>query len=77
MDVLLDNGQIQYFSQPAIATENRHGSGDTLSAAICAFVAQGNDLITAIRQAQQFTHQAMLRAADWGVGAGHGPLAHW
>jgi hydroxymethylpyrimidine/phosphomethylpyrimidine kinase len=77
VDVLLDNGGIDYFSQPAIVTENRHGSGDTLSAAICAFVAKGNGLIPAVRQAQQFTHKAMRRSAAWKLGAGHGPLAHW
>jgi hydroxymethylpyrimidine/phosphomethylpyrimidine kinase len=77
VDVFIDDRKTTYLSQPLLKSENRHGSGDTLSAAICAFVAQGNDLITAVNQAQQFTHQAMRRSAGWKLGAGHGPLSHW
>jgi hydroxymethylpyrimidine/phosphomethylpyrimidine kinase len=77
VDVLVEDDRTSTFSQAAIATENRHGSGDTLSAAICALIAQGKDLTTAIKQAQQFTHEAIRRAAGWKLGAGHGPLAHW
>jgi hydroxymethylpyrimidine/phosphomethylpyrimidine kinase len=60
--------------QPHIETSNTHGSGDTLSAAICAFLAQGLPLAEAVSQAQQFTHRAIERAAHWQLGGGHGPL---
>ncbi len=75
VDVLFDGHQFADFRQPHIETQNTHGSGDTLSAAICAFLAQGFPLTDAITQAQQFTHRAIARAAPWQLGGGHGPLA--
>jgi hydroxymethylpyrimidine kinase/phosphomethylpyrimidine kinase len=75
VDVLFDGQQFTNFRQPAIETNNTHGSGDTLSAAICAFLAQGVGMETAVAQAQQFTYRAIQRAADWQLGGGHGPLA--
>lgn len=75
VDVLFDGQTVTDFRQPHIETPNTHGSGDTLSAAICAFLAQGLAMETAVAQAQQFTHRAIQRAADWQLGGGHGPLA--
>jgi hydroxymethylpyrimidine/phosphomethylpyrimidine kinase len=63
--------------QGRIDTGNTHGSGDTLSAAICAFRAAGHDWPEAIRRAQGFTHEAIRRGAAWRLGAGHGPVGHW
>lgn len=74
VDVLYDGQTFTDFRQPHIETRNTHGSGDTLSAAICAFLAQGLPLAEAISQAQQFTHRAIDRAAHWQLGGGHGPL---
>ncbi|MEZ4591632.1 MAG: bifunctional hydroxymethylpyrimidine kinase/phosphomethylpyrimidine kinase [Chloroflexota bacterium] len=75
VDVLFDGQTFTDFRQPRLETENTHGSGDTLSAAICFFLAQGLPLAEAISQAQQFTHRAIQRAARWQLGGGHGPLA--
>lgn len=75
VDVLFDGQTFTDFRQPHLETQNTHGSGDTLSAAICFFLAQGLPLAKAISQAQQFTHQAIQRAAGWQLGGGHGPLA--
>ena len=75
VDVLFDGQTFTDFRQPHLETENTHGSGDTLSAAICAFLAQGLPLAEAISQAQQFTHNAIQRATNWQFGGGHGPLA--
>jgi len=77
IDRFWDGGEFVELSQPRIDTTNLHGSGDTLSAAICAFVAQGRDWLDAIRRAQAFTHQAIRRGANWRLGAGHGPLGHF
>ena len=74
VDVYWDGEQRLELAQPRIETINTHGSGDTLSAAICAFVALGHDWPDAIRQAQTFTHAAIGRGAAWRMGAGHGPL---
>ena len=75
VDVLFDGQTFTDFRQPRIDTANTHGSGDTLSAAICAFLAQGMAMKTAVAQAQQFTHRAIQRATHWQLGGGHGPLA--
>ncbi len=75
VDLLFDGSTFTEFRQPLIETENIHGSGDTLSAAICAFLAQGEEMETAVAQAQQFTHRAIQRAANWQLGEGHGPLS--
>lgn len=74
VDLLFDGQSFTEFRQPLIETENTHGAGDTLSAAICAFLAQGVEMKTAVAQAQQFTHRAIQRAAHWQLGGGHGPL---
>ena len=75
VDVLFDGQTFTDFHQPHLETQNTHGSGDTLSAATCAFLAQGLSLADAISQAQQFTHRAIQHAANWQLGGGHGPLA--
>ena len=74
VDVYWDGERSIELPQPRIETSNTHGSGDTLSAAICAAVAQGHDWPEAIRRAQAFTHAAIGRGATWRLGAGHGPV---
>ncbi len=76
VDALWDGGDVTLLGQPVIDTENLHGSGDTLSAAICVFAAKGLPLLDAIKQAQGYTHAAIGRGASWRLGAGHGPLGH-
>lgn len=76
VDVLFDGAKFTDFRQPIIETKNTHGSGDTLSAAICAFLAQGVEMETAVAQAQQFTHRAIQQAVTWRLGGGHGPISH-
>ncbi len=77
IDILITSNAFTLLRSPLLQTENRHGSGDTLSAAICAHIAHGNDLPTAIHHARAYTHEALRRAAPWNLGAGHGPLCHW
>ena len=74
VDVYWDGQQSIELPQPRIDTINTHGSGDTLSAAICAFVALGHAWPDAIHRAQAFTHAAIGRGAAWRLGAGHGPV---
>lgn len=57
-----------------IETANTHGSGDTLSAAATVFLAQGVEMETVLWQAKWFTHRAIVTAAAWQLGAGHGPV---
>ena len=76
VDILSDGAAITHFTTPKIETNNTHGSGDTLSAAICAFLATGEGLETAVAKAQTFTHNAIRQAVHLQLGAGHGPVWH-
>lgn len=76
IDLHWDGHDARELSRPRIDTANTHGSGDTLSAAICAFHARGHDWVEAIELACAFTHAAIRRGANWRLGAGHGPLGH-
>ncbi len=76
VDRVWDGRAWSALSQPRIDTTNLHGSGDTLSAAICAFLALGHEWPEAIRRAGAFTHEAIRRGASWRLGRGHGPLGH-
>lgn len=77
VDVYWDGRDRTDLPQPRLDTINTHGSGDTLSAAICVYRAMGHDWLEAIRRAQAYTHAAIRRGADWRLGAGHGPLGHF
>ena len=77
IDAYWDGRDWTELPQPRIDTTNTHGSGDTLSAAICVYRAMGHDWLEAIRRAQIYTHAAIRRGAGWRLGEGHGPLGHW
>ena len=77
VDWLSTGGALQPLPVPKIVTSNTHGSGDTLSAAIAAFLARGEALETAVQSAQKVTAVALQKARRWRLGAGHGPLCHF
>jgi hydroxymethylpyrimidine/phosphomethylpyrimidine kinase len=77
VDLLFDGEQFTWLRSPYLHTPNTHGSGDTLSAAITAYLAQGNDTITAVHRAHHFTAAAIRAAVSWRLGKGHGPLSHF
>ncbi|NJN55268.1 MAG: hypothetical protein HC804_11220 [Anaerolineae bacterium] len=74
IDIFFDGRTIHEIRSPRIKTENTHGAGDTLSAAVCVALARGESMDTAVYLAHQFTHQAMQNGAQWKLGAGHGPV---
>jgi hydroxymethylpyrimidine/phosphomethylpyrimidine kinase len=76
-DFWSDGRENKTFATPLVATANNHGSGDTLSAAICANLAKGLTIVQAIQEARRFTIQALKNSASWRLGAGHGPLSHF
>jgi hydroxymethylpyrimidine/phosphomethylpyrimidine kinase len=76
VDVLAGHDEPCFFCRPVIDTQNTHGSGDTLSAAICVYLARGWGMTAAVEGALQFTAQAIGRAAGWRLGQGHGPVGH-
>jgi hydroxymethylpyrimidine/phosphomethylpyrimidine kinase len=75
--VLFDGRESETFRARRLETPNTHGSGDTLSAAITAYLAQGKPLAVAVKQAHHFTQEAIAAAVDWRLGRGHGPINHW
>jgi hydroxymethylpyrimidine/phosphomethylpyrimidine kinase len=76
-DLYFDGYETQLLVSPRLNTPNTHGSGDTLSAAIAAGLAQGLPLLEAIRRGRAYTVAAIGGSLNWRVGAGHGPLRHW
>lgn len=75
VDVLYADGSAVAFRNRRLATTSTHGTGCTLSAAIAAELAKGNDLRAACGRAVEFVHRAIEAAP--GLGAGHGPLNHF
>ena len=56
---------------------NFHGGGDTLSAALAAYLAHGLSLSESVQQAQQFTWQAISKAKRIGMGELVPDRMHW
>jgi hydroxymethylpyrimidine/phosphomethylpyrimidine kinase len=77
-DLLFDkNKTSQWFSSDRIATNNTHGTGCTLSAAITAALAQGLTIAQACRQAKSYLTGALRAAQSESVGQGVGPVQHF
>lgn len=77
-DVYLDKaGFKQRFESAYIDSNNTHGTGCTLSSAIAAGIALGYDMITAIKKAEIYVHEAIAHGKDVKTGNGHGPLNHF
>jgi hydroxymethylpyrimidine/phosphomethylpyrimidine kinase len=62
---------------PRIATKNTHGTGCSLSSAIAAGLAKGEDMETAVRSAKAWVSAAIAEADRFSVGRGHGPVHHF
>jgi hydroxymethylpyrimidine/phosphomethylpyrimidine kinase len=71
-DLLWHEGHVEWLDAPRLATPNTHGTGCTLSAAICALLARGEDLPEACRRAKAFVRAAI--AGGLGLGRGVGPV---
>ncbi len=75
-DFYLDeNGKSKWFINKFINTQNTHGSGCTLSAAICGYQALGFDLMESIQRAKQFIERSIKNSYQ--IGSGPGPLGHF
>jgi hydroxymethylpyrimidine/phosphomethylpyrimidine kinase len=60
-----------------VATKNTHGTGCTLSSAIAAGLAKGQDMEAAVRAAKAYVTAAIAAADRFTVGHGHGPVHHF
>ncbi len=76
VDFLSFGGHVHRLASPRIATRNTHGTGCTLSAAIAAHLALGDNLETAVQAAKDYVHRAIAAGAALRIGAGSGPVDH-
>ena len=75
-DFFLDsNGRKEWLLNNFIKTKNTHGSGCTLSAAICGYKALGFELIDSIQKAKLFVEKSLENS--YKIGSGPGPLGHY
>lgn len=79
IDILYDNEQDKIIELPSIRvqTNNTHGTGCTLSSALAAYLAQGLSLPDATKAAKQYINQAIIAGAEYKIGHGFGPVAHF
>jgi hydroxymethylpyrimidine/phosphomethylpyrimidine kinase len=77
IDYLVTSKGVISLAAPRIATRNTHGTGCSLSSAIAAGLAKGEDLETAVRNAKAWVTEAIAAADRFSVGRGHGPIHHF
>jgi hydroxymethylpyrimidine/phosphomethylpyrimidine kinase len=76
-DYLVSGNGTLALAAPRIATRNTHGTGCSLSSAVAAGLAKGEDMETAVRHAKTWISAAIAAADRLGVGHGHGPIHHF
>jgi hydroxymethylpyrimidine/phosphomethylpyrimidine kinase len=77
IDYLVTGDRVVALPAPRIATQNTHGTGCSLSSAIAAGLAKGENLEIAVRKAKAWVSAAIAAADRLGVGRGHGPIHHF
>ena len=77
IDYLVRESGAIALAAPRVATQNTHGTGCSLSSAIAAGLAKGEDLETAVRNAKAFVSAAITASDRFSVGHGHGPIHHF
>ena len=75
VDLFYDGKNFRALTAPRIRTKNTHGTGCTLSAAIAAYLAQGETLEDAVVAAKKLITAAIK--ASFSIGAGHSPVHHF
>ena len=77
MDLFLSRDKKEFMYAKRIDTKNTHGTGCTLSAAICSYIAHGKDEIEACRLAKDYLFNAIVAGKEDSVGKGAGPVHHF
>jgi hydroxymethylpyrimidine/phosphomethylpyrimidine kinase len=75
IDLVYDGSGFVVLPGERIATRNDHGTGDTFSAAIAAYLAHGLPVPAAIAAAKRYLTEALR--ASYAVGDGHSPVNHF
>ena len=76
-DLLWDGSELVRLPARRVASENTHGTGCTLSAALAALLARGLSLPEAAQGAKSYVTAALQGAREWKLGGGHGPVHHF
>ena len=74
-DVFYDGTSMELLQSEVVDTHNTHGTGCTLSAAICAYLARGATLLEAVRRAKLYITGALHHSLS--IGQGSGPVGHF
>ena len=77
IDYLVTSAGTIALPAPRVATKNTHGTGCSLSSAITAGLAKGEDMEVAVRNAKAWVSAAIAAADRFAVGHGHGPIHHF
>jgi len=79
VDILYDyeSDSIYEYASPRLATRNTHGTGCTLSSALASYLAKGIALPDAVGAAKQYMERAIAAGAEYEIGHGFGPVAHF
>ncbi|OCG06680.1 bifunctional hydroxymethylpyrimidine kinase/phosphomethylpyrimidine kinase [Gilliamella sp. wkB178] len=75
-DYLITQDKIIRMTSTRVQTQNTHGTGCTLSAAITALLPK-NNLELAVRHAKDYLHGAISHADNLAIGKGIGPTHHF
>lgn len=78
-DVLFIAGEDRcaVFEDRRVRTTNTHGTGCTLSSAIAAYLAKGETIASAVRNAKAYIGDAIRAGAPYRLGHGSGPVHHF
>ena len=76
-DLLVTKTAATWFETKRIETKNTHGTGCTLSAALAAELAKGEQIKAAVSKAKAYVLGAIASADTLKIGAGHGPTHHF
>lgn len=74
-DILFDGVNTESFTSKRVDSPNTHGTGCTLSSAIAANLALGNDMKKSVRLAKNYVTEAIENS--YAVGKGHSPVHHF
>jgi hydroxymethylpyrimidine kinase/phosphomethylpyrimidine kinase len=72
VDIFFDGGTVHRLSSPRVATNDLHGTGCVLSAAVTAYLAAGSSVSEAVLKGKEFVTEAIRKSLS--LGAGPGPV---
>ena len=73
-DILFDGNEFKEYGSKRVKTKNTHGTGCTISSAVCAYLAKNYEIRDAVAYAKNYIFQAINNNLN--LGKGNGPLNH-